>query len=61
MEKPLSMRIREVKENIVGALNDSGLPAYILADAVRPIFAEVESLAEKQSEEEAAKYKETEE
>ena len=56
MNKPLTMIIKETKENIANICNESGLPPIILDLIIQGIYFEIHSLTEKQSSEEEAAY-----
>lgn len=44
MEKPLNLIIEEGRENIVKAVNSSGLPAYLLEPIIKDIYNEIANL-----------------
>ena len=48
MEKPLTIRRKEMIEKICGAINDSALPAFVIRDALRSIDADLAQLQEQQ-------------
>lgn len=41
MNKPTSLSYKEYKETIVNATNNSGLPAFLLAEALSDIYRQV--------------------
>lgn len=59
MDKPITMIINELKSKIINECNQSGLSPIILDLIMQGIYLEIHRLAEKQSLEEEAIYKET--
>lgn len=49
MEKPLSIKREEFIGSLVGLINSCGLPAFITADILTRVTAEVNNLAQKQA------------
>lgn len=45
---PTSIRINELKTQIVNLINNSGLPIYLIDMIIEGIHAEIKSVAEKQ-------------
>lgn len=56
MNKPITMAIKETKKKLVNVCNESGLSPAILDLIMQGIYADVHSLAEKQSAEEEMAY-----
>lgn len=48
MNKPISIIIDETKQNLVYAINNSGLPACILESMVKDLYRDIRDLSEKQ-------------
>lgn len=53
MEKPITLKIKETKQNLVKALNESGLPLFILEPILKDIYMETkaENLKQAQTDE----------
>lgn len=60
MEKPLNLIIEEGKQNIIKAVNDSGLPAYLLEPIIKDIYNEIANLKIKELQESKEKMKKEE-
>lgn len=58
IDKPTSMLQREFKDKIVSAINESGLPAFVLAPVLELALSEVNDIAQKQYEADKAAYEE---
>ena len=56
MNKPISMSIKETKDKIVAACNESGLHIAILDLIMQELYSEVHNLAIQQSSEEKKAY-----
>ena len=56
MNKPISILIKETKEKMIRACNDSGLPPCILELLVRNIYDEIYQLANNQLNEDELMY-----
>ena len=56
MKKPASMVYEELKNKLVAAVNESGMPPFIVADILRGLLIEVEALSRKQLEEDRRAY-----
>jgi hypothetical protein len=41
MEKPVSIKVQELKEELVDLINDSGLPAFIVEPIVKDIYEQI--------------------
>lgn len=50
MEKPISLKIEEVKEQIINQINKSGLPAFILEPIIKNVYTEVLNVKNKELE-----------
>ena len=48
MEKPLTIRRKEMIDKICEAINDSSLPAFVIRDVLRSIDADLTQLQEQQ-------------
>ena len=48
MEKPLTIRRKDMIEKICEAINESGLPAFAIRDALRAIDVDLAKLQEEQ-------------
>ena len=57
MNKPLTMVIKETKNQIVNICNESGLSPIVLDLIMQGIYSEIHSLATKQTLEEEMAYK----
>ena len=57
MNKPLTMIIDETKANIANICNESKLPPVILDLIIHGIYSEIHSIVERQTLEEIAEYK----
>ena len=58
MDKPLSLRIEDVKKELVSAINNSQLHPYILETIIGNVYNEVRMLYFKQLEQEQKEYEE---
>lgn len=56
MDKPLSLRIEEVKKELVNVINSSQLHSYILDTIIKDIYQEVHLMYQKQVEQERKEY-----
>ena len=59
MEKPISLRREDCIASIVTAINNSGLPAFALADILDGLRRQVAQLAQQQLEDDAKAYEES--
>lgn len=48
MEKPLTLRRKDMIDKICEAINESGLPAFVIRDALRSIDMDLARLQEQQ-------------
>ena len=56
MNKPLTMVIKETKNNLAKICNESGLPPVILDLIIQGVYSEIHSLVERQTLEEETSY-----
>ncbi len=56
MQKPLTVAHQEFKDSIVCLINNSGLPAFILADTLSSFVRDLNSLAKHQYQQDKAEY-----
>lgn len=56
MEKPITLRINELRGEIVNACNDSKLPPFLLEMIVGEIYRDIQRLANVQAEEDRLAY-----
>lgn len=50
MEKPLTLKMREIEEQIVKMINESGIPIFILKNSFEKIYNQLISLEQKEYE-----------
>lgn len=55
MEKPFTIRIKELEEKLIEEINSSKLPVYVLKNEIEKIYAELNRI----DEEEINKYNES--
>lgn len=55
MEKPFTVRIKELEEKLIEEINSSKLPVYVLKNEIEKIYAELNRI----DEEEINKYNES--
>lgn len=55
MEKPFTIRIKELEEKLIEEINSSNLPVYVLKNEIEKIYAELNRI----DEEEINKYNES--
>lgn len=48
MDKPVTIVLHEFKDKIVQTINESGLPAFIIAPVLQQALAEIERIEEQQ-------------
>lgn len=60
MNKPATLLHREFKNKIVEAINNSNLPAFVVASVLEGALSEVREIEEKQYEADKAAYEENE-
>ena len=56
MDKPISLKMREFKNNAVNLVNTSGLPLFIIEPILKEVMCAVESKAEQEYQIEKATY-----
>lgn len=56
MDKPLSLKRRDFLTAVIKAVNESGLPPCVIFEVLRGVTGEVENLAKKQEEADAAEW-----
>ena len=56
MDKPLSMRIRELRQGICDLVNDSGLPISVIELVVSDVYGEVQVVSNKMYEQDMANF-----
>lgn len=44
MEKPLNLRIEEIRNEIANIINEARLPAYILKPVIKDFYSQLENL-----------------
>ena len=57
MNKPASVAIRELENNIENCINSSGLPPIIVEMVLRGYYIQIKEMAKKQIEQEEAAFK----
>ena len=45
MEKPITLRINELKTNLVNTINEANLPPFLFFFILRELYSEVSTLA----------------
>ena len=48
MEKPLNLRIEEVKNQIANTINEANLPAYILKPIIKDFYMQLQNLEQQE-------------
>lgn len=48
MEKPITIKRAEFNAKVAQAINESGLPAFVIADSLSAILAQINNLAQAQ-------------
>ena len=56
ISKPITVARQEFAENIVELINNSGLPAFVALEILKSCEVELNTLAQKQYEQEKAEY-----
>ena len=59
MDKPLSMRLDELRQEIAKVINEAKIPMYLVDPITRDIAIEVSAAAKQQAELERQKYEES--
>lgn len=58
MNKPMTVIVKDTKEELAKTINECGLPAFILEPILQDFLTEVRIIAQKQYESDKAKYEE---
>lgn len=58
MDKPISLRIRELRQGICDLINQSGLPISVIELVVSDVYGEVQVVSNKNYESDLLSYKE---
>lgn len=58
MDKPISLRIRELRQGICNLINQSGLPISVIELVVSDVYGEVQVVSNKNYESDLLSYKE---
>lgn len=48
MEKPLNLRIEEIRKQIANTINEANLPAYILKPIVKDFYTQLQNLEQQE-------------
>ena len=56
MEKPVTIQIDELKKDLVGVVNNSNLPAFMLDFILKDIYTEIHSVCQLQLEKDTKDY-----
>lgn len=56
MEKPITMRIDELKNTLIGVINSSELPPFLLEPIIKNLYEEVRVVALQQKQAEKEEY-----
>ena len=56
MEKPITLRINELKTNLVNTINEANLPPFLLEQILRELYSEASTLATNQAQNEEDEY-----
>ena len=56
MEKPITVRISETRRKMINAINDSGLPLFILDSILKDLYGELHALSIQQEERDRIEY-----
>lgn len=56
MEKPISLRLRDFKNDAVNLVNNSGLPLFIVEPILRDVLSAVQTKANQEYLEDKARY-----
>lgn len=56
MDKPISVRVRDFKDDLVSLVRDSGLPFFIIEPIMRDIYSAVQTGVEQQYQRDKADY-----
>ena len=56
IEKPMILARQEFADKLVGIINNSGLPMFVIEPILRDVYSEVKAMMQKQYEAELARY-----
>lgn len=56
MDKPITVRVKEMNEGIIESINNASLPAWKVRDELNKILAQVNNLATQEEERELAEW-----
>ena len=56
MEKPITLRINELKTNLVNTINEANLPPFLLEQILKELYSEASTLATNQAKKEEYEY-----
>ena len=56
MENPITLRINELKTNLVNTINDANLPPFLLEPILKELYSEASTLATNQAKKEEDEY-----
>lgn len=56
MEKPISMVRTEFRNKLIDLVNESGLPAWVMVDSIRPVLDQLETIEKEQAEKDVSDY-----
>lgn len=56
MEKPISLRIREFRNNAVNLVNTSGLPLFIIEPILKDVYSAVQIKSEQEYQQDKINY-----
>lgn len=59
MEKPISLKIREFKNDAVNLVNTSGLPLFVIEPILREVLVAVQSRTEQEYQQDKIRYEES--
>lgn len=56
MDKPISLKLREFKNNAVSLINNSGLPLFVIEPILKDILGAVQTKVELEYQEDVVRY-----
>ena len=56
MEKPITLRINELKTNLVNTINEANLPPFLLERILKDLYSEASTIATNQAKKEEYEY-----
>lgn len=59
MEKPISLKIKEFKNDAVNLINTSGLPLFIVEPILREVLVAVQNKAEQEYQQDKIRYEQS--